>query len=170
MTRIRKLWYSVLATLGAAGVWFAAMTSTQPATPEPPIPLMQVGITEWVLTNEYQTAFTLSGHTYRVTIKAGFRSDLASLGRADKPLGVSRDAPCIRRGALVHDALYATRYLTREQSDMVLYLICLQDGMDRAKAQAVYQAVQTWGWLVWENKSAESLANAREKVYIRRVQ
>jgi hypothetical protein len=110
---------------------------------------MALSSKEWVTTNDYHATVTVAGVVYYVDIPKGFRCDLASLGSLDRPLGIERDHPAIRRGALLHDFLYRTRKYPRHIADLILYQCCLEDGMDPKKARAVYEAVRIWGGEAW---------------------
>lgn len=69
----------------------------------------------------------------------------------DGPSGPALDTPDLMRGSLIHDALYQ---LMREELlprrlrkavDVLLWQICLADGMSQRKADYVYHAVRTFG-------------------------
>ena len=69
----------------------------------------------------------------------------------DGPSGIARDTLSFMRASLVHDALY---HLLRERvlpkkkrkyADGLMRAICLQDGMNIARAAAVYLAVRIGG-------------------------
>lgn len=145
----RKYRSRVLATLGLMSVWIAAIVAVQPAVTPPPLPLVQVSAKAWATTNIYRDTVTVAGVDYTVDIPSGFECDLASLGPLDIPLGIERDHPAIRRGALNHDWLYRTKKYPREIADLILYQCCLQDGMEPAKARAVFDAVRVWGGAAW---------------------
>lgn len=136
-------------TIGAAGIWLGAVIAFQPDVTPPPLPIVQLGAKEWITTNDYHTSVTVSGVVYQVDIPSGFKCDLASLGRLDVALGIERDHPAIRRGALIHDYLYRTKKVSRQLADLILYQACLDDGMEPAKARAVYEAVFIWGGEAW---------------------
>lgn len=138
---------AIFGTIGAIGIWIAAVISLQPNVTPPPLPLERVGQTEWSTSARYQDVFTVSGVVYRIDIPKGFRCDLASIGDIlAKPLGIDRDHPAIRRGALIHDWSYRTGIVSKETADLILYQACLADGMEPSKARAVYEAVRLWGF------------------------
>jgi hypothetical protein len=138
---------AILGTLAAAGIWLAAILAQQPTVTPPPLPLASCGARQWVTTAAYTG--TVEGIT--VIVPSGFTNDLASIpGPAQEAIGITRDHPAIRRGALFHDWIYRTKEWPRETADLVLYYACLDDGMDKDKARAVLKAVQLWGWLAWE--------------------
>ena len=160
---------AIFGTIGAlvSGIWLAAILAHQPAVNPPPIPLWHSGINEWTLTNDYQTSETVSGVTYTVTIKEGFKTDGASIpGTLAWPLGLNRDSPSIIRGAVIHDALYASELVERQVADSILYAACLQDGTDPDKARAIWQAVHEWGFIVWDSHTPDSIKQARAMVSV----
>lgn len=167
MSTWQKYRKAIIGSLAGIGVWIAAILAFQPAVSPPAIPLWHSGINEWIVTNNYQTTETVSGMTYTVTIKEGFETDGASIpDLLVAPLGLSRDAASIIRGALIHDAIYASELLDRQTADSILYAACLKDGMDPDKAVAVWRAVHEWGFVVWDRHTPESIAMARSMVSI----
>lgn len=140
---------AVLGTLGAIGIWIAAVVAVQPNVPAVPLPLKQIGDARWVTV----TAYTTTIATITVIIPAGFTNDLASIPRpAQEAIGITRNHPSIRRGALVHDWLYHSKEWNKEAVDLLLYYACIEDGMDRKKAMAVLKSVQLWGFIAWDRK------------------
>ncbi|MEE8045629.1 MAG: hypothetical protein V3T49_02195 [Dehalococcoidia bacterium] len=70
----------------------------------------------------------------------------------DGPSGPTLDRPNFMRGSLVHDALYQLMRMEqislkewRKEADKELRRICIQDGMWRIKAWAVYWGVRRFG-------------------------
>lgn len=67
----------------------------------------------------------------------------------DGPSGPTIDTKTFMRGSLVHDALYQLIRIgklpenKRNDADLLLKNICLEDGMNRITAWLVYQAVKT---------------------------
>ncbi|MEI6165912.1 MAG: DUF1353 domain-containing protein [bacterium] len=158
---------AIIGTLGAFGIWLAAIMSFQPDVPPANLPLWNSGINEWTLTNNCKTSVTVSGVTYTVTIKEGFKTDGASIPEVlAAPLGLTRDSPAIIRGALIHDAIYASELLDRQTADSILYAACLNDGMAPEKALAVWKAVREWGFVAWDRHTDESVSTARTKVEV----
>jgi len=81
--------------------------------------------------------------TGRLTLKKGYAWD--------GPSGPSIDTKNFMRGSLVHDACYQLmreKHLPqrrRKPADELLWMICLEDGMSRPRADYVYHAVRTFG-------------------------
>ena len=167
-TRWQRIRRSVYATIGAAGIWLAAILCVQPTVAVDPLPLRQVSELRWVLTND--CAITISNVTIR--FKAGFESDLATIGKLSYPLGLRNDSPSIRRAALAHDGLYALMDkdgngpISRELSDTLLYIGCLDDGTTPRKAEAVKTAVSIWGMEALRHHTPESVERARRLVSV----
>lgn len=167
MSAWRKYRTAILSTIGGIGIWIAAIFCHQPIVNPPSIPLWHSGINEWTLTNDYQTAVAVSGVTYTVSIKSGFKSDGVSISKVLQwPLGLTRDSPSIIRGAICHDAIYAAHLLNKQIADSILYAACLQDGTAPDKAMAVYEAVHDWGFIAWDGYSRAEIAAEREMVKI----
>jgi len=69
----------------------------------------------------------------------------------DGPSGPTIDSKDFMRGSLVHDALYQLireklllpRF--RKKADEILWMICLEDGMPKPRANYVYHAVRAFG-------------------------
>ena len=79
----------------------------------------------------------------RLTLKKGYAWD--------GPSGPTFDTRNFMRGSLVHDALYQLmreqhldREIYRKPADMLLRLMCCQDGMWSVRAWWVYLAVRWW--------------------------
>ena len=161
VSRFAKWRRAILGTLGAVGIWIAAIFSVQQPVVVPDMPIQQVAAQEWIFTNDWQ----ITASNWTITVRAGFRLDLASIPpQARKPLGLWPDSPSIRRAAATHDALYASELLPRDTADALLYWQALRDGTDPAKARAVWEAVSLWGFLPWGTHTPESVEQARRLV------
>jgi hypothetical protein len=101
--------------------------------------------TQWALAKPLETGgkWVVLSKTGRLTLKKGYAWD--------GPSGPTIDTKNFMRGSLVHDALYQ---LIREKllpgnkrkpADVLLWLICLEDGMSRTRADYVYHAVRAFG-------------------------
>jgi hypothetical protein len=101
--------------------------------------------THWTLPEGVQTdgRWVVLSKTGRLTLRRGYAWD--------GPSGPTIDSKSFMRGSLVHDACYQ---LIREKllpgrkrkpADVLLWLICLEDGMSRARADYVYHAVRVFG-------------------------
>lgn len=138
---------AILGTLAGLGVWLAAIMEPQPSVEPPRLPVVACGVNRWVVTNDYTT--TING--VRITIERDFVTDYASIPPAvTNALGITRDHPTIRRGALAHDWVYRYHTMTKDQADMLLYHACIEDGMTLKKARAVMEGVRLYGFLAWD--------------------
>ena len=153
MNQWRKYRKAIIGTLAALGVWLAAIQAYQPTVTPPAIPVALQGKRHVVLTNSYTTTVTVGGVAHRITVPRGFVSDFASVPeRLEPALGLQWDAPCLRRGALLHDWLYSRLDLEgrgtipKATADLILWQAILNDGCVPAKAEAVYEAVRLWGF------------------------
>ena len=101
--------------------------------------------TKWVLPNAVQMRGRWVGlsRTGRLTLKKGYAWD--------GPSGPTIDTKNFMRGSLVHDACYQLMRekllptTKRKPADVLLWLICIEDGMSRTRADYVYHAVRVFG-------------------------
>ena len=101
--------------------------------------------TNWLLPNAVQTGgrWVLLSKNGKITFKKGYAWD--------GPSGPTIDTKNFMRGSLVHDGCYQlirekllpTR--KRKPADVLLWMICLSDGMSRTRADYVYHAVRAFG-------------------------
>jgi hypothetical protein len=69
----------------------------------------------------------------------------------DGPSGPTIDTKSFMRGSLVHDGCYQLMrekllpQNKRKPADVILWLVCIADGMSRTRADYVYHAVRTFG-------------------------
>lgn len=81
----------------------------------------------------------------------------------DGPSGPSIPTRTFMRGAFVHDALYQLIRLElldeifKFHADVLLYHICLEDGMSKLRAWYVYQAVSKFGSLALNPNRCDNL-------------
>jgi len=122
---------------------------------EPPIVSCRRDDDCWVLEADY--VYVHDAH--RITLPAGFESDLASvpgpLQRLVSPFDLSIVAP------LVHDFLYKhrgdppdgritpERDYTRRQADVLFGEIMADEGIVAWRRAGAYSAVRAFGWLPW---------------------
>lgn len=87
--------------------------------------------------------WTTLSKTGKLTIKKGYAWD--------GPSGPAIDTSNFMRGSLVHDALYQLMRegllpgRKRKPADVLLWLICLEDGMSQTRADYVFHAVRVFG-------------------------
>ena len=68
--------------------------------------------------------------------------------------------------ALIHDALYASELLPREDADTIFINTMVYKGVNEDKRNAMYLAVDIFGKYVWINHTDESITEARTFVSI----
>lgn len=90
---------------------------------------------------------TTSFGTVVLQIHPGFMTDLASVPWVAKKIvddGTREIA--MTKAALVHDALYATHYLSRAVADQFFRDILLLEGWSNWRASLAYRSVRLFGW------------------------
>ena len=101
--------------------------------------------TQWTLSKALETSgkWVALSQTGRLTLKKGYAWD--------GPSGPTIDTKNFMRGSLVHDACYQLMreklvpQNKRKPADVRLWLICIEDGMSRTRANYVFHAVRTFG-------------------------
>lgn len=103
-----------------------------------------------------------------ISIRSGFRTDGASI---PVPLRrfIGNPFDTVRLiAAVCHDAIYATHLAPRIVADLIYYLALRQcSHMPRAYAFAEYLALRARGKDAWNEKTPESIAEARKLVSVR---
>ena len=103
-----------------------------------------------------------------ISIRTGFRTDGASI---PVPLRrfIGNPFDTVRLiAAVCHDAIYATHLLPRILADFIYYLALRQcSHMPRAYAFAEYLALRARGKEAWQEKTPQSIAEARKLVRCR---
>ena len=98
--------------------------------------------TQWTLPIRVETSgkWIALSKTGRLSLKRGYAWD--------GPSGPTIDTKNFMRGSLVHDACYQLMrekllpQSKRKPADVLLWLICIEDGMSRTRADYVYHAVR----------------------------
>jgi hypothetical protein len=98
---------------------------------------------------------TVGSHAYRdgfvsVTVPDGFRTDLASIPTALAWLYCPNGRHQV--GALFHDYLYATKIMSRFQSDAIFRVIMADSGVIGWRRISIYYAVRAFGWIAWRSR------------------
>lgn len=96
-----------------------------------------------------------------VEIRRGFETDGASIPRFAWTIIGHPFRTDLLPFALGHDALYAGELLTRDESDDWLLETCEAGGVNIAKRNAVWAAVRSGGWYVWNRHTKDSVERAR---------
>lgn len=103
---------------------------------------------EWVL--ESVLSWFSPGYGRR-DVPAGFITDLASIPRIFR--GVLDINGKSRRAAVLHDWLYCSHKLPRNEADNIFYLALVSEGMSKALARVYWSGVRTGGWLYYGKRS-----------------
>ena len=92
---------------------------------------------------------------YRITVKAGFDFDGASIPRALWSVFGNPLSGKFRIAALVHDVLYASQVLSKEVCDRIFLSLMEVHGVGYLKRVSMYQAVSKFGMDAWKNNQNE---------------
>lgn len=87
-----------------------------------------------------------------IVVKAGFRTDFASVPGWVLLPGIVPRVGRIRWAAVVHDWIYRGhewRRFTRAQADRILYDAAIECGLPRWRARVAWAGVRLGGWAVW---------------------
>jgi hypothetical protein len=163
---------AIIGTLGAIGIYLAAVLAIQPTvTPQPGPVLSQISAYEYRVATPYEVVVSIPPKTWAISIAEGFRTDGASIpAKLQYRLGLEPTSPCLIRGAVVHDALYNSEWLDRPIADAILLKLILEDGAHPDKARAVHRAVSDCGGVVWSRHTAGSVEAARRVVKVEEIQ
>ena len=100
-----------------------------------------------------------------ICVKAGFETDLASIPRILWSLYPPFD-PEYRAAAILHDGLYASELLPRNECDWTLLEAMQAQGNSWWTRNVFYSAVRIGGSSVWAVHTDESRLEARSYVYL----
>lgn len=162
--KIRNYWRAIGATFLGIGVYLAAVLSHQPEVPVQSAPEIQpVSASEYRVTSDYVTTIS----NFCVRVRAGYVFDGASIPPGlTTALGLNPFSGTLLRGALVHDALYASELVSKDTADNLFYQAILADGTEQGKAAACHRAVRDWGFRAFERHTYESINAARTFVEV----
>ncbi len=82
---------------------------------------------------------------YNITVLEGFDFDGASIPRVFWSVIGCPFGGLHMVGAFIHDALYASNALSKEECDNVFYELMLANGVDERVAKTMYRAVSMFG-------------------------
>lgn len=123
--------------------------------PEPVLQAVSQDLYELVQT------FTLTHGPYLFIVRAGFRTDGASIPNIFW-LGVGNPMQgLVLPAAVIHDALYGSEWLPREKADRIFYDLMIRNGVSPVKSWAFYTALRIGGWLTWRTHTEASVNRAR---------
>lgn len=102
---------------------------------------------EWVVLGNLGYV-SLSGKS--ITVPRSFITDLASIPQLAQALFPIDDAS--RMPAVLHDWLYCSKALPRDQADAIFHEALLRAGVNRVKARAMWSAVRAGGWAYFNKR------------------
>lgn len=86
-------------------------------------------------------------HGHIIEVKAGFKTDFASVPRLPIIFAVLGDLPASRGAAILHDAAYRFGFITRKEADQLFYDAMILTGVPWWKARLMWMAVRVFGGL-----------------------
>ena len=102
---------------------------------------------------------------YQIMVKEGFDFNFASIPTIITNL-LPKNGQEYDRAACLHDALYASQWLQKKECDKLFYASMLADGVNKAKAWSMYQAVRIFGYLAYMCDDKEELEKYRNLVIV----
>lgn len=120
---------------------------------------------KYQLTRDYTMWTPFKGYNINTTYIALMPDGALTIRRGyiwDGPSGPTLDIPEFMRGALVHDAFYQLMRMGklpqdfRDDADLFLRTICLEDGMPKIMANAVYEGVEHFAGFAAKSKQREA--------------
>ena len=106
---------------------------------------------------------------YKITVKAGFDFDGASIPQALWGVYGNPLSGKFRIAALVHDALYASEKLSRELADAIFLDLMKQHEVGYIKRQTMYYAVRSAGWYVWRGHTKEEVEKYKGFIDVEKI-
>ena len=106
---------------------------------------------------------------YKITVKAGFDFDGASIPQALWSVYGNPLSGKFRIAALVHDVLYASEKLPRELADAIFLDLMKQHEVGYVKRQTMYYAVRSAGWYVWKGHEESEVKKYKEFVHVEKI-
>ena len=101
----------------------------------------------WELVEDFEV--TINTHTV-IIVPKGFNTDFASIPKIFWTMIGSPARGKYRKGAVIHDYLYALGIVPRKTCDDILYECMISDGVPLLKAYLIYSAVRIGGY--WSYK------------------
>lgn len=119
----------------------------------------------WAVATFWECKLKLEVGVMRITIREGWETDLASIPRLLRGLVDNGSGELgVLVGALVHDALYSTHYLSKETADKLFLGILRTMGVK--KARIYYLAVKLFGKKAWDYWGENQAVKSLEKSFV----
>ena len=103
----------------------------------------------WILIDDLIYQSDIAKQTFTAT--KGYITDLESCPRFP-PLAYAMFGEMTQRGAVIHDMLYSTKYVTRDLADTVLKEASKVDGASSWQANGIYMGVRVGGGSHYNSK------------------
>ena len=126
------------------------------------IKLQKVSNREYCLLEDY----TVYVKNYKITVKEGFIFDGASLPRVTWSLIGCPFIGAYTIPALIHDALYASEIVSRQEADSIFLALLEEYGVSYLKRYSMYWGVRAGGGLVWLKHTAETVNESKKYITI----
>ena len=126
---------------------------------------------EKVNSKEYRLLedITVSSCGYEITVYKGFIFDGASIPKLFRGLIGSPFTGKYTVAALVHDALYASEALERQEADEIFLDLMKEYGVGYLKRYTMYWAVRAGGRFVWNKHKPEDVNIARMYIDVKEI-
>ena len=127
-------------------------------------------ILERISSKEYmlKSSLTYENEEFKVTIKKGLITDGASIPKAFwSIIGCPLSGKYVG-SALIHDGLYGSHLLSKEESDRLFLDMMKHNGVGAIKRNLMYWAVKVGGRSAYNATSAESAIENAEFVSVKR--
>lgn len=102
---------------------------------------------------------------YEVRVLKGFDFDFASI-----PTIITNIMPSNGqehdRASCIHDALYASQWLSKARCDKIFYDAMIADGVSKIKARSMYLAVKWFGSSAYKNDNKDEVVKYRQLVVV----
>lgn len=103
-----------------------------------------------------------------IIVKEDFKTDGASIPKTGWTIFGHPFQGEYIESAIVHDALYSSQILTKEDSDMLFLEMLEEQKVNNLKANLMYSAVKIFGFEAWNSKLQEQILETQQKyIYIK---
>lgn len=119
-------------------------------------------------TYELLSSLTFENDDIKITVKKGYKTDGASIPRAFYTIVGCPLMGLYVGSAIIHDALYDSQLLSKEESDALFLQMLADNGVSKLKQKLMYWAVKYLGNSYWKNVKPEAIEESRNLVSIKR--
>ena len=127
------------------------------------IVLKKLGKEYWELYTDFKIEIFFKTFKYTFIIKKGYKTDLASVPKAVRNIADNGSGSIkVSRCALVHDALYSTHYLGKDDSDYLFYKMLQFYKFNMAFIY--WKSVSWFGKSAWKRHDKAYLENMKKSI------